>query len=173
MKSYTKIRQMQEINKLAEKRYINENNQRISPINEGMFQRFLANSVGFLTRFKVVGQNIGTMFAGGDRNNPTFEAAKARVRVRVSQIQKELTDLEEDLGKLYDEKTRSKIGNRAEKLSATPSDNETNKRAKRDRGGEELGQGLEKFDESMKSYTDAIATLKGINQGFLDSNPGT
>ena len=71
------------------------------------------------------------------------------------------------------EKTRSKIGNRAEKLSATPADNETNKRAKRDRGGEELGQGLEKFDESMKSYTDAIATLKGINQGFLDSNPGT
>ena len=173
MKSYTKIRQMQELNKLTEKRFIQESRQRIETLNEGMFQRFLANSVGFLTRFKVVGQNIGTMFAGGDRNNPTFEAAKARVRVRVSQIQKELTDLEEDLGKLYDEKTRSKIENRAEKLSATPSDGETNKRAKRDRGGEELGQGLEKFDESMKSYTDAIATLKGINQGFLDSNPGT
>ena len=93
---------------MTEKRYISENSQRISPINEGIFQRFLANSVGFLTRFKAVGQNIGTMFAGGDITNPTFEAAKARVRVRVSQIQKELTDLEEDLGKLYDEKLDQK-----------------------------------------------------------------
>jgi len=36
MKSYTKIRQMQELNKIAEKRFIQESKQRIEPLNEGM-----------------------------------------------------------------------------------------------------------------------------------------
>lgn len=33
MKSYTKIRQMQELNKIAEKRFIQESKQRIEPLN--------------------------------------------------------------------------------------------------------------------------------------------
>ena len=135
------------------------------------WSQLISGAIGFLTA--TVAGVIGYFGIARQSGNQETEIVLTAWKELLAPIQKELTDLEEDLGKLYDEKTKSKIENRSEKLSATPSDDETNKRAKRDRGGQELGQGLEKFDESLKSYTDAIATLKGINQGFLDSNSGT
>lgn len=49
MKSYTKIRKMEELNKIAERRFIQENRNRIEQINihEGWWDRLKANTAGF------------------------------------------------------------------------------------------------------------------------------
>ena len=81
MKSYTKIRQMQELNKLTEKRFIQESRQRIETLNEGWWDKLKANTAGFFSRFKTFGQNLGSIFAGGDILNPNLEAAYTRVKI--------------------------------------------------------------------------------------------
>ena len=45
MKSYTKIRQMQELNKIAEKRFIQENRKKVDLINEGWWAKLKPNIV--------------------------------------------------------------------------------------------------------------------------------
>ena len=43
MKSYTKIRQMQELNKITEKRFIQESRKKVDLINEGWWDKLKAN----------------------------------------------------------------------------------------------------------------------------------
>lgn len=156
MKSYTKIRQMQELNKIAEKRFIQESKQRIEPLNEGWWDRLKANAAGFFSRFKTFGQNLGSTFAGGAQLNPALEAAYSRVRNRANSMQNELTEMENDLSLLYDEANKEKVEKRVEKLGTT-------------RRGEDIENRMEKLNEGMKAYSEAISQLKGINQGFLET----
>ena len=156
MKSYTKIRQMQELNKNLEKRFIQESREKVNTINEGWLDRLKANTVGFFNRFKTFGQNIGSTFAGGTQLNPNLEAAYARVRSRATTMQNELTEMENDLAVLFDEANKEKIEKRVDKLGDT-------------RRGGDLENRLVKLEEGMKSYLEAIAQLKGINEGFLET----
>jgi hypothetical protein len=156
MKSYTKIRQMQELNKIAEKRFIQESIKKVDLINEGWWAKLKANTVGFFSRFKTFGQNLGTLTAGGDRLNPSLEAAYARLRQRAEQTQNQLEGLEADLAALFDEENKQKIENRATKLGDA-------------RGGKDITNRLTKLEEAMEAYSQAIEQLKGINQGFLET----
>jgi hypothetical protein len=156
MKSYTKIRQMQELNKITEKRFIQESRKKVDLINEGWWDRLKANTVGFFSRFKTFGQNLGSTFAGGTQLNPALEAAYARVRSRATSMQNELTEMENDLAALFDEANKEKIEKRVEKLGAT-------------RRGDDIENRMEKLNEGMKAYSEAIAQLKGINEGFLET----
>ncbi len=156
MKSYTKIRQMQELNKIVEKRFIQESRKKVDLINEGWWDKLKANTAGFFSRFKTFGQNIGSTFAGGVQLNPALEAAYTRVRSRATTMQNELTDLEKDLGVLFDEANRQKITYRAQKLG-------------NDRGGGNITDRLSKLEEGMSAYSQAITQLKGINQGLLET----
>lgn len=156
MKSYTKIRQMQELNKLAEKRYIQESRKKVDLINEGWWDKLKANTAGFFSRFKTFGQNIGSTFAGGVQLNPALEAAYTRVRNRATTMQNELTEMENDLAVLFDEANKEKIEKRAEKLGAT-------------RGGGDIQARLQNLEKGMEAYSQAIAQLKGINEGFLET----
>jgi uncharacterized protein YukE len=156
MKSYTKIRQMQELNKLAEKRFIQESRKKVDLINEGWWAKLKANTVGFFNRFKTFGQNLGSTFAGGVQLNPNLEAAYARVRTRAQQTQNQLEGLESDLAILFDEANKEKIEKRADKLGAT-------------RGGQDIQNRLQKLEQGMEAYSQAIEQLKGINEGFLET----
>ena len=156
MKSYTKIRQMQELNKLTEKRFIQESRQRIDTLNEGWWDKLKANTAGFFSRFKTFGQNLGSIFAGGDILNPNLEAAYTRVRNRAVTMQNELTEMESDLSFLFDAANKEKIEKRADKLGPN-------------RGGGDMTARLEKLNQGMKAYSEAIAQLKGINEGFLET----
>lgn len=156
MKSYTKIRQMQELNKIAEKRFIQENRKKVDLINEGWWDKLKANTAGFFSRFKTFGQNIGSTFAGGVQLNPALEAAYTRVRNRATTMQNELTDMENDLAVLFDEANKEKIEKRAEKLGDT-------------RAGNDITDRLSKLEDGMRAYSQAIAQLKGINEGFLET----
>lgn len=158
MKSYTKIRKIQESNKIAEKRFLEESLNRFkqTTINEGMWDRLKANTVGFFSRFKTFGQNIGAVFSGGDMMNPALEAVYARVRNRAKNMQKELIDLENDLALLYDEANKEKVQNRVDKLG------------KKDRG-QDIVRRLDNLEKAMYAYSQAIEQMKGINEGFIES----
>ena len=156
MKSYTKIRQMQELNKLAEKRFIQESRKKVDLINEGWWDKLKANTAGFFSRFKTFGQNIGSTFAGGVQLNPALEAAYTRVRSRATTMQNELTEMENDLAVLFDEANKEKIEKRAEKLGGT-------------RAGGDIQARLQNLEKGMEAYSQAIAQLKGINEGFLET----
>lgn len=158
MRSYTKIRKMEELNKIAERRFIQESKSKVGliNINEGWWDRLKANTAGFFSRFKTFGQNIGSTFSGGVQVNPNLEAAYTRVRNRAQTMQKELNDLESDLALLFDEANKEKIEKRAEKLGTT-------------RGGQDLTNRLEKLTKGMEAYSQAIEQLKGINEGFLET----
>jgi predicted nucleic acid-binding Zn-ribbon protein len=88
--------------------------------------------------------------------NPALEAAYARVRSRATSMQNELTEMENDLAALFDEANKEKIEKRVEKLGAT-------------RRGDDIENRMEKLNEGMKAYSEAIAQLKGINEGFLET----
>lgn len=156
MKSYTKIRQMQELNRIAEKRFIQESVKKVDLMNEGWWAKLKANTVGFFSRFKTIGQNIGSTFAGGTQLNPALEAAYARVRTRAEQTQNQLEGLEADLAALFDEANKEKIEKRAEKLGST-------------RRGADIQDRLQDLEEGMQAYSQAIEQLKGINEGFLET----
>jgi hypothetical protein len=161
MKSYTKIRKMEELNKIAERRFIQENRNRIEQINihEGWWDRLKANTAGFFSRFKTFGQNIGSTFAGGTQLNPDLEAAYTRVRNRAKNMQNELTSLETDLALLFDEVNKENIEKRADKLGTT-------------RRGQDITNRLQKLEEGMEAYSQAIEQLKGINEGFIETVKG-
>jgi len=156
MKSYTKIRQMQELNKITEKRFIQESRKKVDLINEGWWDKLKANTAGFFSRFKTFGQNIGSTFAGGVQLNPALEAAYTRVRSRATTMQNELTEMENDLAVLFDEANKEKIEKRAEKLGGT-------------RAGGDIQARLQNLEKGMEAYSQAIAQLKGINEGFLET----
>jgi len=157
MKSYTKIRKMQESNKLVEKRFIQESFNRFeqTTINEGMWDRLKANTVGFFSRFKTFGQNIGAIFYGGEMMSPALEAAYARVRNRAKNMQKQLVDLENDLALLYDEANKEKLQNRVNKLN-------------KKRRGQDIADRLDNLENAMYAYLQAIEQMKGINEGFIE-----
>ena len=156
MKSYTKIRQMQELNKITEKRFIQESRKKVDLINEGWWDKLKANTAGFFSRFKTFGQNIGSTFAGGVQLNPALEAAYTRVRSRATTMQNELTEMENDLAVLFDGANKEKIEKRAEKLGGT-------------RAGGDIQARLQNLEKGMEAYSQAIAQLKGINEGFLET----
>jgi hypothetical protein len=156
MKSYSKIRQIQESNKKLEQRFIQESINKKSTINEGWMDRLKANTVGFFNKFKTIGQNIGSAFGGGQQLNPALESAYARVRSRANGLQGELTEMENDLALLFDEANKSKVEKRADKLGAT-------------RGGQELDKRLQNLESGVQAYMEAIAQLKGFNEGFINS----
>ena len=156
MKSYTKIRQMQELNKITEKRFIQESRKKVDLINEGWWDKLKANTAGFFSRFKTFGQNIGSTFAGGVQLNPALEAAYTRVRSRATTMQNELTEMENDLAVLFDEANKEKIEKRAEKLGGT-------------RAGGDIQARLQNLEKGMEAYSQAIAQLKRINEGFLET----
>ena len=158
MKSYTKIRKIQESNKIAEKRFLAEsfNSFEQTTINEGMWDKLKANTAGFFSRFKTFGQNIGSVFSGGDMINPALEAAYTRVRNRATTMQKELTDLEADLAVLYDEANKGKVQDRVDKLG------------KKERG-QDIDRRLGDLEKAMYAYSQAIEQMKGINEGFIES----
>lgn len=147
---------MQELNRIAEKRFIQESKQKVDLINEGWWDRLKANTAGFFSRFKTFGQNIGSTFAGGTQLNANLEAAYARVRSRATTMQNELTEMENDLAVLFDEANKEKIEKRVEKLGTT-------------RRGGDLENRLQNLEKGMEAYSQAIAQLKGINEGFLET----
>lgn len=149
----TKIKKIKELNEQVEKRYIIERLQKIM-INEGLGDRLKANTVGLFNRFVTFGENIGIFFTGGSLLNSNMEAAYARVRNRAKNLQNELEEIEKDLDKLYDESTKTKIENRIKKLEKTSR-------------GEDLELRYDKLEEALTNYYDAIAQLKGINEGFI------
>ena len=55
---------------------------------------------------------------------------------------------------MYDESTKTKIENRIKKLEKTSR-------------GEDLELRYDKLEEALTNYYDAIAQLKGINEGFI------
>ena len=61
-----------------------------------------------------------------------------------------------DLSFLFDEAYKEKIEKRADKLGPN-------------RGGGDMTARLEKLNQGMKAYSEAIAQLKGINEGFLET----
>jgi hypothetical protein len=71
-------------------------------------------------------------------------------------MQNELTEMESDLSFLFDEANKEKIEKRADKLGPK-------------RGGGDMTDRLEKLNQGMKAYSEAIAQLKGINEGFLET----
>lgn len=149
----TKIKKIKELNEQVEKRYIIERLQKIM-INEGLGDRLKANTVGLFNRFVTFGENIGIFFTGGSLLNSNMEAAYARVRNRAKNLQKELEEIEVDLDKLYEQATKTKIENRIKKLEKTSR-------------GEDLELRYDKLEEALTNYYDAIAQLKGINEGFI------
>ena len=158
MKSYTKIRKIQESNKIAEKRFLEESRNKFgqTSLNEGMWDRLKANTAGFFNRFKTFGQNIGSVFSGGQMLNPALEAAYTRVRNRAASMQKELTDLEADLALLYDEANKEKVQGRVDKLG--------------DKGrGQDIDKRMDNLGQAMAAYSQAIEQMKGINEGFIES----
>ena len=159
MKSYTKIRKIQESNKIAEKRFLAESLNRFeqTTINEGMWDKLKANTAGFFSRFKTFGQNIGSVFSGGDMMNPALEAAYARVRNRATTMQKELTDLEADLAVLYDEANKGKVQGRVDKLGGNKG------------RGQDIDKRMDNLGQAMAAYSQAIEQMKGINEGFIES----
>lgn len=158
MRSYTKIRKIEELNKIAEKRFIQENRSRFEEpiISESRWDRIKANTAGFFSRFKTFGQNIGAVFSGGDMMNPNLEAAYARVRNRASAMQGELNELENDLGLLYKEANRQKVQGRVDKL---------NKKGR----GQDIDKRMNQLEKSMSVYSQAIQQMKGINEGFIQN----
>lgn len=152
-KSYSKIRHIQETNERLEKEFLNENKTKVD-LNEGWFDRLKANIAGAFSRTVTIGQNIGAVFAGGEAQSPALEAAKARIRQRLSKLNGELDGLTEDLGMLYNEKDKKKLAGRAEKLTK--------------RGTEgSLPNQIEEFDNAMSQYMDLIGQLKGANDGLM------
>jgi hypothetical protein len=153
MRSVSKIRRMQQLNEQLEKRYLNENKTKVD-LNEGWFDRLKANVAGAFRRTVTIGQNIGVVFAGGEAQSPALEAAKARIRQRLSKLNGELEGLTEDLGMLYNEKDKTKLAGRAEKLTK--------------RGTEgTLPEQIKGFDEAMTQYMDLIGQLQGANEGLM------
>ena len=156
MNSYTKKRRIQSLNESLEKRYVQEKKQKVNLVNEGMWDRLVANTAGFFNRFKTFGQNVGAIFGGGLMMNPNMEAAYARLRQRAGTMQKELISLETDLKLLYDGANKDKIGNRVEKLDGK-------------RRGDELEKRMEGLDAAVAGYLEAITKMKAANDGFLSS----
>lgn len=158
MKSYTKIRKIQESNKIAEKRFLTESLNRFeqTTINEGWWDRLKANTAGFFSRFKTFGQNIGAVFSGGDMMNPALEAAYTRVRNRANAMQGELNELENDLALLYEEANKQKVQGRVDKLG--------NKGR-----GQDIDKRMNNLEQAMSAYSQAIEQMKGINEGFIES----
>ena len=153
MRSVSKIRRMQQLNEQLEKRYLNENKTKMD-LNEGWFDRLKANVAGAFRRTVTIGQNIGAVFAGGEAQSPALEAAKARIRQRLSKLNVELEGLTQDLGMLYNEKDKAKLARRAEKLTK--------------RGTEgSLPAQIEMFDDAMAQYMDLIGQLQGANEGLM------
>jgi hypothetical protein len=153
MRSVSKIRKVQQLNEQLERRYLNEIKTNNS-INEGWFDRLKANVAGAFRRTVTIGQNIGAVFAGGEAQSPALEAAKARIRQRLGVLNNELNGLGEDLAMLYNEKDKSKLANRAQKLT--------------DRGTEgSLPEQIKGFDEAMTQYMELIEQLKGANEGLM------
>ena len=64
--------------------------------------------------------------------------------------------MENDLALLFDEANKSKVEKRADKLGAT-------------RGGQELDKRLQNLESGVQAYMEAIAQLKGFNEGFINS----
>lgn len=149
---------MEELNKIAEKRFIQESRSRFeeSVITEGWWDRLKANTAGFFSRFKTFGQNIGAVFSGGDMMNPALEAAYTRVRNRANAMQGELNELENDLALLYEEANKQKVQGRVDKLG--------NKGR-----GQDIDKRMNNLEQAMSAYSQAIEQMKGINEGFIES----
>jgi hypothetical protein len=155
MRSVSKIRKMQQLNEQLEKRYLNENKSNVV-LNEQGFKRLWANFAGLVKRGFTVGQNIGAIIAGGEAKSPTLEAAKTRIRQRLTGLNSELKGLTEDLEMLYNEKDKAKLDRRAEKLTK--------------RGTEgTIPDQIKEFDDAMKQYMDLIGQLQGANEGLMNT----
>lgn len=74
-------------------------------------------------------------------------------------MQNELTSLETDLALLFDEVNKENIEKRADKLGTT-------------RRGQDITNRLQKLEEGMEAYSQAIEQLKGINEGFIETVKG-
>lgn len=107
-KSISKIRHIQEMNAKIENNFLNENKK---TINEGWWDRVVANAKGFAERFRVIGSNMGGMI----KQDPAFESAKVRIDNRADRLFNELDGFQKDMQALFDRSDKKKVQRRLDK----------------------------------------------------------
>lgn len=141
------------MNEKIEKQFLNESKK---VINEGLWDRIVANAKGVAERFRTIGSNMGGMI----KQDPAFEAAKTRIDSRAGRLYSELEGFQNDMRDLFDRGDKRKVERRLDK-AARKSDSDVERNMVQ--GEREV---FDQFRDDIAQLINNAETLKGFLQTF-------